>query len=153
MKVPASFETWAKRFWTYVQMGSPSSCWRWTGSTSKTGYGYYGLAIYGQKHVYKAHRVAFALANGHIDSWLEVNHSCDNPWCCNPQHLKQGTHDDNMRDRSVRERTGRTSLTHGEVRELRKIARYHRIPSIIRVYGLSRAIIYRAIVGTRYLHV
>lgn len=45
-----------------------------------------------------AHRVAYELANGPFDKDLYVLHACDNPTCCNPDHLSVGTQADNMRD-------------------------------------------------------
>lgn len=48
--------------------------------------------------MYKAHRVAFAAANGTLDESLLVCHSCDNTKCINPKHLFQGTVKDNTQD-------------------------------------------------------
>ena len=45
-----------------------------------------------------AHRVAYLVFKGEIPSGLEVMHSCDNPKCINPDHLKLGTHQENMND-------------------------------------------------------
>lgn len=72
--------------------------------------GYIGKNGYGQKKyrgkVVAAHRLAYALANG-LDVFTmsgSVLHSCDNPVCVNPKHLRLGTHVENMRDRSERDR-------------------------------------------------
>lgn len=52
------------------------------------------------------HRIAWALANGR---WarLCVLHSCDNPPCCEPSHLSEGTQARNIKDMYER---GRASL-------------------------------------------
>jgi DNA-directed RNA polymerase specialized sigma subunit len=50
-----------------------------------------------------AHRISAQIAGYDIDC-LQVLHSCDNPGCCNPTHLRTGTHTDNMRDKVERKR-------------------------------------------------
>ena len=53
----------------------------------------------------KVHRLAWEIANAEpIPEGMCVLHSCDNPACCNPAHLRLGTHADNMNDRTKRNR-------------------------------------------------
>lgn len=47
---------------------------------------------------YLAHRKAFELYNGEIPHGMIVCHHCDNPKCCNPNHLFLGTFKDNIQD-------------------------------------------------------
>ncbi len=61
-----------------------------------------------------AHRVAFMLAHQCDPGRQFVLHDCDNPPCCNPSHLKLGSHKDNMADmvRRGRAATGERNATH-----------------------------------------
>ena len=75
-----------------------SGCWEWTGCLHVTGYG----ELRREKKRILAHRLSFFLWNGY---WPEVcRHKCDNRKCVNPDHLEDGTHADNVRDRDERRR-------------------------------------------------
>ena len=78
-----------------------NDCWEWTSTKDKDGYGKFVRKIPGtRKHTYhRAHREVFKLINDCILSNDQlVCHTCDNPSCCNPNHLFLGTAKDNMRD-------------------------------------------------------
>lgn len=45
-----------------------------------------------------AHRVAYEHKNGPIPKGMVLMHLCDNPACCNPDHLTLGTQKDNIHD-------------------------------------------------------
>lgn len=81
-------------FWSRVDKRSPEECWHWLAGKTSSGYGVFAPE-YGTN--LRAHLVAYILANGDTD--LLVCHKCDNPPCCNPAHLFQGTTKDNAVDR------------------------------------------------------
>jgi hypothetical protein len=71
-----------------------NGCWEFTGTKTPKGY---GRISFNGVHEY-THRVSWILHNGPIPKGLVILHSCDNPPCCNPEHLSVGTHKDNSRD-------------------------------------------------------
>lgn len=94
-----------------------SGCWEWEGSRDKNGYGICSNRILKER---RAHRASFRLFIGEIPNDLVLRHSCHNPPCCNPDHLKVGTVKDNARDcveagRSTKGfKNGRCKLTEEE---------------------------------------
>ena len=98
---------------------SPKGCWIWTAYKDRKGYGIFQSR--------RANRVAFEMYKGHIPDGQLVRHKCDDPSCCNPDHLELGTHQDNMNDMIERGRqanrngelNGRAKLTEDDVREIR----------------------------------
>ncbi len=80
---------------------TPTECWEIRAFTHKshgddTTRGYGDMSYRGKN--WRAHRLAYFLCNGFIDPNLDVMHTCDNPPCCNPAHLVQGTRKQNIRD-------------------------------------------------------
>jgi len=55
-----------------------------------------------------------------IGKWpvLKALHSCDNPPCCNPNHLREGTQANNMHDMNSRQRR---ECERGEARHCAKL--------------------------------
>ncbi len=84
-----------QRFWRKVIRGKSEECWLWAGAKWKNGYGNFCIT---RMHSTSAHRFSYMLAKGPIPKGKLILHSCDNPPCCNPQHLKAGTQKDNALD-------------------------------------------------------
>lgn len=88
------------RFWSYVNVTEPGSCWEWTRARDRPGYGSVTFGSNKKPYVLVAHRVAWtAFHRRDVPSGLHVLHSCHNPPCCNPHHLRPGTDADNSADR------------------------------------------------------
>lgn len=81
-----------ERFWKHVN--KTESCWLWTASTGKKGYG--KINVNGVTK--SAHRVSYEMSHGAIPRGLGVLHKCDTPLCVRPDHLFIGTNQDNVND-------------------------------------------------------
>lgn len=99
-----------------------SGCWLWLGAVDKYGYG----IVKSRPNTY-AHRASYAVHCGEIAPGGCILHSCDQPSCINPQHLRVGTQFDNSQDRVKRGRArgpkgvahGSAKLTDDDVRAIR----------------------------------
>lgn len=83
------------RFWEKVEVLGEDDCWEWKASKVRGGYGQFW--IHGEQ--VKSHRVAWIITNGQIPLGMLACHKCDNPGCCNPNHLFMGSHKDNAVDK------------------------------------------------------
>lgn len=104
-----------------------SDCWLWFGYRTSLGYG----RVLSHRKSYLTHRLAMHLFRDFdLSSKLCVLHRCDNPPCCNPDHLFVGTVLDNTRDmwrkgRGPKHPTGENAytakLTHASVLKIFKL--------------------------------
>jgi hypothetical protein len=98
-----------ERFWAKVAIPQDpeheDDCWEWQGGRTREGYGSVGIVRDGRRTSTPASRHAFELVTGEpIPAGLFVCHSCDNPPCCNPNHLWLGTPMENVRDAMRKDR-------------------------------------------------
>ena len=71
-----------------------SGCWLWLGGSGDSR----GcISIDGEK--WTAPRLSYTIHRGPIPDGLLVRHTCDNPPCVNPDHLRLGTDRDNAVDK------------------------------------------------------
>src|SRR5271169_801106 len=77
-----------------------NGCWEWQGTKNDRGYG----LIYDGESIQRCPRVAYQVFVGPVPKRLLILHSCDNPSCINPKHLKAGTSSENRRQAVERNR-------------------------------------------------
>lgn len=69
-------------------------CLTFTGAKQNRGHG----QIWHNGKLVQSHRVAYEHKHGPIPKGMCVMHLCDNPACCNPDHLTLGTSKENTHD-------------------------------------------------------
>lgn len=87
------------RFSKYFNKGDKDQCWAWLGGRTHDNYGKFWF-----DKTMKAHKVAYLIYKGDIPRGLCVLHSCDNPPCVNPHHLRLGTQQENIAEREQKQR-------------------------------------------------
>lgn len=94
MRPPKWIEREDAREWFLKTVEKTPTCWEWTAYRDREGYG--RVTVNRQQR--PAYRVAYQLFVGPVPSDMLVLHSCDNPPCVNPEHLRLGSPRDNIQD-------------------------------------------------------
>lgn len=119
MSLPIDVHLAAKvtEFWNLVDVRGKDDCWLWTGYIEK-GYGQFfiGGAMQG------AHELAVTFTTGETrGSGMDTCHSCHNPPCCNPAHLRFDTRAANVADMLTAGRGNfATAITPEVIQEIRE---------------------------------
>ena len=100
---PKSNEPLIERFMKRVN--KTDTCWLWTGSIQKNGYG--SLCVSESKWGTRyAHRWSYTYHKGAIPEGKMIRHTCDVRNCVNPAHLITGDSIDNVHDMLERNPNG-----------------------------------------------
>lgn len=148
--------------WIRRNLTPDGDCLVWTRAVDGCGYGQLGN---GRGGLTKPHRVICEDAHGPAPAGKPCAlHTCDNPPCCNPEHLYWGNQADNGRDKRERkrartgdhrgERHGRAKLTELRVRLARRLVeRGAPIARLARWYGVSAPALNKAVNRRTWRHV
>ncbi len=147
------------RLMSRVKMGR---CWEFLGAKNNRGYGI--ITVDGRQRL--THRFMYEQVNGEISDSLFVCHSCDNPSCCNPDHLFLGTAKENTDDmwqkgrqqnyKNMDRGSSRKSaaLDEYDVINIRvMLSRNYRQSEIADLYSISRSVVNRIHRGQSWTHV
>lgn len=86
----------------HVDIGTVDECWPWTHQPSIGDNGRARIYVAGK--TVSAYRYAYEIYHGAIPSGMDICHACDNPICCNPYHLRLGSHAENMNEMAAKGR-------------------------------------------------
>lgn len=92
------------RFWSLVDRRGDDDCWPWGGDTDGKGYGVF--VFHGRKAGAHEYALSFTTGEQRLPK-LDTCHSCDNPSCVNPRHLRFDTRQANVDDMVGRGRMAR----------------------------------------------
>lgn len=92
-------------FWAKVDKGP--GCWNWTASKVHNGYGVFTLPGRRQQ---VAHKYSYRLHRGEVAEGMDIDHTCHNRACVNPDHLRAVTHKQNQENRAGAQSNSKTGV-------------------------------------------
>lgn len=153
-----SHEERIKLFWNNINKKSPTECWEWQKGKNKDGYGQFKFMGRNQS----THRVAFFIEYGEFDKKLCVCHKCDNPTCCNPNHLFLATSAENTQDKVLKgrhkvpcgEKNGQSKLFDKDIIKIRNLYSRNMPQSIIaKLFNLHQSNVHHIVHRKTWGHV
>jgi len=141
-----------------------NACWPWIGKSFSHGYGQIQVGRKPDRRTVRSHQLSYFLANEDIEISHWVLHSCDNRPCCNPMHLRGGTHAENTADAIERgrflnrptvrgEQHGCSRLTENDVRDIRALAHQGLLQRDIgQRFGIPQATVSGIALGKAWSH-
>lgn len=156
-----------EKMWKNVDKNGPiirpelGPCWIWTKAKNGKRLQNYGIMWAGMVK-YKTHRLALESRIGILHKGVMACHKCDNPPCCNPDHLFPGTAMDNTTDckEKGRQRFERgtdrynVKLNETAVRDIRKFSEYGIAKTdLARRFGVVESMIHAIVIRKRWKHV
>jgi len=138
----------------YNTTPTTEGCLEWTATKNHFGYGQLRVNYKG----WLAHRFVYTNCVEPIPEGFIVMHTCDNPACINPAHLRLGTHRLNVLDKEAKGRgnagaaNGHAKLTVEDVAAIR--ARYAQgaisLAQLGRDFGVNRSCIHKIVNKTHW---
>lgn len=129
---------------------SVTGCLCWTGKVDRDGYGRVSV----KRRGWRAHRLAWVAVFGEIPVGRCVLHSCDNPPCCNVEHLFLGSQSDNHKDmidkgrNAYGEAGGLSKMTKSVVEDARRrYASGERLADLAIEIGVNNSTLFEALRG------
>jgi hypothetical protein len=160
------FMTLRERFLKHIKKNEITGCMEWQGEKHPYGYGRF-YVIHKNKNRKQlrvlSYRFMWELFNGPIPKELELCHYCDNPPCCNIDHLFLGTHKENMKDAGIKGKMGGPRgeankfhvLQNKDVVKIKQLGvegkLYHR--EIGEIFNVSQVTISKIIRGVSWNHI
>lgn len=123
--------------------GYLTPCLIWKRSCFPNGYGKVRIWRDGIRRTLGTHRVAWEQAHGPIPQGLVLDHLCEQPSCCNPEHMRVVPQRHNVR------RGAATKLTWDDVTAIRDDSRSESI--IAATFGISKSQVGRIRRGERWV--
>lgn len=153
MKYAPREMTTSQRIGWFTGPRTPTGCREWTGTINNHGYAW--LSVGNKRGNIGRHILGLKPGDGKV-----MMHTCDNPRCVEPSHLRVGTTRENQADKVAKrrlafgERQGGAVLTEAIVRDIR--ARWKRgwsVGLIRRVLKLNYQTVLSVVDGRNWRHV
>ena len=87
------YENVEDKLYSKINIIEDTKCWEFNGNPDKDGYGFIAFNY----NVYRIHRFSYLLFQGQIPDNYVIDHICGNRLCCNPEHLRAITQQENTK--------------------------------------------------------